>query len=103
MHTFKLFSVHICQLFAQLREMPVTCHPSLRNKQVGFIQLLPLLHCSCHEVCRICHHLEAMGQVAARTARIMEHILVSATVGAGAKCYFLRFCLIEMDGKQNIA
>lgn len=28
MHISKLFSVHICQLFAQLREMPVTCHPT---------------------------------------------------------------------------
>lgn len=79
MHIFKLFSVHICQLFAQLREIPVTCYSRLWNKQVGCIQLLPLLHYSCHEVCRICH-LEVTGQVAPRTARIMEHTLVSATV-----------------------
>lgn len=73
----------VCSAQRNARDLP----SNVWNKQVGWIQLLPLLHYSCHEVCRICH-LGAMGQVAARTARIMEHSLVSATVRAGAKCYF---------------
>lgn len=66
---FKLFSVHICQLFAQLRKITTICHLSLQKRQVGLSKLPPLLQYSCHEVCRLCH-LKATGQVATGTARI---------------------------------
>jgi len=70
MHIFKFFSVHMCQLLAQLRQAAVSCHLSLQKSRVGGTKLPPLLHHSCHEVCRLCH-LKATGQVATRTARTM--------------------------------